>query len=162
MYHIHDHAVGNGHLLTPCHVDFKWKDSYIVTNDVIVLMAFGQGITSSLSSVTSSNVFFIVLTPTCQTSMAPMAPLLQFWFLPPCALAEHPVLWSMGTIWSLDRLILSLWPCGFFPTALLWGWSGCSHFNLPVIKKRLQQLAWALKSIITPRISRQTQKLANS
>lgn len=41
MYH--DHAVSNGHLFTPCHVDFNSKDSYIVTNDVIVLMAFGQG-----------------------------------------------------------------------------------------------------------------------
>lgn len=78
-------------------------------------------------------------------------------FLHTFAQAEHPVLWSMGTIWSLDRFILSVWPCGVFPTALPWGWSGCSHFNLPVIKKRsLQQLAWAPKSIITPSISRQT------
>lgn len=100
MNHVHDRAVSNGHLLTPCHVDFNSKDSYMVTIDVIALMSFRQGITSSLSSVTSSKFFVIILAPTCYTSMALTASLQHFWFLPTFALARHPILWS----WELFDL----------------------------------------------------------
>lgn len=66
MNHFHDSAMSNGQLLKPCHVDFNAKDSYMLSIDVIVLMAFRQGITSFLSSVTSSKFFVIILTPsTC-------------------------------------------------------------------------------------------------
>lgn len=160
MNHVHDRAVSNGHLLTPCHVDFNSKDSYMVTIDVIALISFRQGITSSLSSVTSSKFFVIILAPTCYTFMALTASLQHFWFLPTFALARHPILWS----WELfDLRSDSFYLCDLevsFQQLCCGGGVAALTLICLSLKKKPQQLVWALKSIITPSILRQTWKHA--
>lgn len=65
MNHVHDHAMSNGHLLTPCHVDLNSKDSYMVTIDVIVLMAFSKASPHPCHLSHPASFFVIILAPTC-------------------------------------------------------------------------------------------------
>lgn len=129
----------------------------MVTIDVIVLMAFSQGITSSLSSVTFTNFFSHYPRTYMLDSMALTASLQHFWFLPNFASAQHPILWS----WELfDLCTDSFYLCDLevsFQQLCCGG--GVAPLSLICLSLK-KQLVWALKSIITPSILRQTWKHA--
>lgn len=149
--------VSNSHLLVLCmQICSNMTSTCLYCVDVIGLMAFQPTITSHLSHrVCSPFLVVVVFTPTCCLSITTSASLLCFQFH-----FDFLLSWlgyrfllffflSAGTIWSFNRFSLSVWPCDGFPATR----RGFSFSIIGPWKKKLCQLAWALRSIIPPTIS---------